>query len=155
MRLIPVPVSLLDNFWPLCEPLLEPAIAVSHGMFDAARVYYGIKDGSYLLFVKGEKRVEMALVAEITQGSRARSFTVLFVGGEAGTPEDIHQMVEEVRTFAVLSNCTQVSMVGRPGWKRYFPDADHQLFIIEDIKGIPEPERTRETYTSPFTDDRV
>lgn len=108
-----------EAVWPLVEPLLAPAIAMSGGRIDAESVQAWLKDSRYLLWVahQDDMQIKAAFVTREAHYPCKRVLTIDICGGtqlKGWLPE-----ADKVfRSHSRATGLDGVELVGRHDWAR-------------------------------------
>lgn len=115
-----VSAAMLEDAWPAVWPLLQKV----YGRTLAARyyneydIYSAIADRDMQLWVCViDGQIKAALVTQIVVYPRAKTFDIVFVGGEE-VDTWVEQAWEELKLFGQSHNCQFIRGFGRAGWQR-------------------------------------
>src|SRR5215831_9032778 len=98
--------------WRRCRPWIEAALEYCHGTHTIEDVEIGILQHHYQ-FWPGERS---AMVTQILVYPRQRFAHIFLAGGDM---DELRSMVKRLlRPYALLTNCSRVTLAGRRGWER-------------------------------------
>lgn len=105
--------------WVTVAPMIEAAIEYSHGELDLSDIQKRLMDEEMLLLAvsKGKDIVAALTVEKRIFASGKIVMNITTAGGE-----DLHLWMEKVNSvidnLALEHKCTEIYIVGRPGWMR-------------------------------------
>lgn len=98
------------------KPLIKKALEYGHGEYDWADVVREVLLQNWLLWLGKDSCV----VTQFVEFPRKKSLHILLGAGEL---EEIKRMVDgSITPFAKVNGCTDMTLVGRKGWKKVFND---------------------------------
>jgi len=106
-----VPPHWHDNIWRLRE-----ACRRSGGTHDAADVLRQLNTDNCTLW---QATADGFFIGEVVSYPRKRVFRCWLAGGARA---DVLAMGEHYKPFARAAGCSEIELIGRPGWERVFPD---------------------------------
>jgi hypothetical protein len=121
-QILPIPLDMLDDYWPHVWPHLAKGVEVSGRtraelaadiLHDRARVWFAATDGG--------RRVSAAWLTEVLSDDGRRVLNVYGMGGER--PADwVQEFADEMERYARAEGCAAARYAGREGWARYRPE---------------------------------
>jgi len=114
------------NEWERCGPWLQAALDHGDNCFALEDVLEAIETGK-AQFWPGNK---CALVTEIKQYPRKKICNVWLAGGSL---EEIKFLVTYIRLFAKNSGCDAITLQGRPGWNKIYPQRLKSVTLMEEV----------------------
>ena len=107
----------VPQVWPVCFPMLKPAIERSSGRFTEATVFKDCLAGNYALWLLVEDGPIGALVTQvITWPTGLREAHFVLAGGE--NHRAWMGVMPTLETWAKQGGCGIINAAGRPGWER-------------------------------------
>lgn len=138
MRIHP---ELVPEAWPMAEPLLAEAIAMSRGCFEPEDILLLCHTGNAQLWLAGEGGEPLAAyVTEVYQYPRKRVIRALFAGGKKGTMNKwLEPMVKAIEHWAITHwGCAGIEAIGRKGWTRVLDGEQVGVYLCRDFPAITE-----------------
>ena len=111
---VKVQVKDVDLVWPVVRPMLQRAIDLNDGDFDADYVYGRLMQDTMQLFVGyNTDDIIYASVTEIIPYQHNKALRIILMGGK-----QIDSWVDTkiFENFGKLENCNRIEIVGRKGW---------------------------------------
>lgn len=122
LHVAPLDASVIGHFWAAAEPLISAALIYARGRWTLDSVKADLDSGDKRLWLVFRGRdVVAACVTANTDFPAARVCTILACGG---TDADtwVAQVLQGIEAAAISEGCTQVEIIGRPGWHRKCPN---------------------------------
>jgi len=112
-----VSLEQLNEVWPEVEPHLQRALDYDGNRMDLPDVYWAVRLESMQLFVavRGQD-IHAAAVTEILKYPNAKVLRCVYAGG-TDVLEALH-FSDTLEEGARLRGCSQLEIIGRPGWER-------------------------------------
>lgn len=119
MKVIGITPVQVPQVWSYVAPLLERAIERSDGTItlDGLRSMCETRDGQLWVILGESEGCEAAAVTAIHNSDAVRYLLIVALGG-SGMREWISALDETLVSFAKAHGCSQVRLIGRPGWAR-------------------------------------
>lgn len=115
-----VSAAMLEDAWPAVWPLIEKALdkTWASNYYNEYDVYQAILDRDMQLWVcVVDNTVTAALVTQVLEYPRVKTFDILFVGGD-NVDKWLNEAWEELKLFGKSHNCKYMRGFGRAGWQR-------------------------------------
>ncbi len=111
----PVPVELVDTYWPYVAPLLEPAVHYrSISEWNLGDLWRHCRKGDVFLFIDDLEAPKNCLTLEFMQNPTGQHALIRFLGGQGGE-FDWPDGVQQVKEIARMNGCDRVLARVRPG----------------------------------------
>ena len=125
ITVLPVPAQSVARRWQQVAPMLDAALPYAQGRFTLQGIYDDLEDGSKDLwaFYRGAEIIG-AVVTVYTDFPALKLCTVLLCGGN-DIDEWKDQGLDAIERAALRDGCSQIEIVGRPGWRRKCASYDH------------------------------
>ncbi len=108
---------LINEYWPLVLPLLEPAITLGRRA-KAPDVRQWLLRGEYQLWISGSvQEIKAAAVTAVTVYPGSKWLTIVLAGG-SDMPHWLEEGLDSLERFALGAGCDGVEIVGREEWSR-------------------------------------
>ena len=119
MKVIGITPVQVPMVWPNVAPLLEKAIDRGDGTMtlDGLRSMCETRDGQ-LWVILGDTQESCAAAVTAIQNSDALRYLLILALGGMDMYAWIHALDETLSRFAKAHGCSQVRLIGRPGWAR-------------------------------------
>ena len=129
----------LDEFWPICKPMLETAFRFRIHADTADDYYEPLKNSEYQLWVAvSEDRVLGAVITSIIEGSNAKICNIHSLGGD-DLPEWVDEMNDTLTGFANENKCAAIEAITRRGFARFVPNwVEDGVCFVKDLRGSHE-----------------
>ena len=114
------------NEWERCSAWIQAALDHAGNLFSLEDVLEAIQTGK-AQFWPGK---ESAMVTEIKQYPRKKILNIWLAGGKL---EDLMLMETYVREYAKRYQCDAMTIQGRPGWQKVFPQRLKSVTLIEEV----------------------
>lgn len=114
------------NEWERCSPWIQAALDHGGNLFDLEDVWQSIIKG-LAQFWPGSSS---AMVTEIKQFPKKRILNIWLAGGDL---EDLKRMEFYVREYAKKTQCDAITIQGRPGWQKVFPQRLKTVTLMEEV----------------------
>lgn len=98
-----------------CRPWIEAALEYANGTATIEDIEERIADGRLQLW-PAEKG---CVLTEFVEFPQKTVLNIAFAGGEMGQLKD---MMDSIAAFAKINGASAVTITGRPGWARVWPD---------------------------------
>lgn len=123
----------IEKLSPIYLPLLKRIEKLCAGRWSIDRCYADILSGDLIvwLVIDGDKTIA-AFTVRVCQSS-VKYLVLEDVGGER-VCEWAHLVVEKTEQFARAIGCSQITMSGRLGWKKYFKKHGFKPYRIDAVK---------------------
>jgi hypothetical protein len=111
---VKVQVKDIDLVWHVVQPMLQPAIDLNEGDFDADHVYENLHKETMQLFLGyNTEDIIYAAITEICPYQHNRALRIVLMGGT-----NINSWVDTdiFENFGKLQGCNRIEIVGRKGW---------------------------------------
>lgn len=112
--------------WQRCAPWIQAALDHAGNLFALEDIWKELSLGR-AQFWPGN---ECALVTEIKQYPRKRVLNVWLAGGKL---EELMVMSNYIREYAKRCQCDAMTIQGRPGWQKMFPQRLKTVTLIEEV----------------------
>lgn len=109
--------------WPKVEAFIDSAIAREGWKYTTGDILQQIGEGQLGLYIVTDDEtgeILAAIACEVQEYPRRNVFNIAFCGGR-----DLYRwagLLGQLEADAVRFGCDTVSITGRPGWGRVFPD---------------------------------
>lgn len=125
IHIAPLDSSVVGHFWPAAAPLIAAALSWSRDRWTLDSIKADLDSGDKRLWVvfRGKEMIS-AYVTVNTDFPEARVCTILACGG-TDAASWVEQVLTGVESAAIAEGCTQVEIIGRPGWRRLCAGYDH------------------------------
>lgn len=117
-EILPVPLDMLDDYWPHVWPHLAKGVEVS-GRTRAQLAEDMLRDRARVWFASTSppRRIRAAWFTEIVQVDGLRTLSMFGIGGEAPT-EWVGDAFARMEAYAIDEECSAALFTGRKGWSR-------------------------------------
>lgn len=134
MQLLRVEPETLPTAWPICAPMLEPALEYAGWEYALQDVYTLIEQNKAQLWVVVEdRRVQLSFVTQVLTFPRKRVCRLWLLGG-SGLIQAL-SLFEELQQWAGSNGISSFDMVARPGMQRMLRQAGFKWNAV--IMSIP------------------
>ena len=132
MSIVRVMPENIQRCWPAVAPLLELALDAcpTHSIEDVRKSL--LSCGSHL-WVNWEGQINFAMVTEFVAYPKGLMCRMWLAGMALGTAVDWDEWRDVITEFARRNGCRWFGLLGRPGWKRRYPDATAMTLMWEEI----------------------
>ena len=131
MKLVRIPIDLVDKVWNLVQPDITESLMSSGNHTDPKFVYDTLKADKYQLWViwnhdaKGVKeQYKGVVVTEVIQRKLKRACHIFIMTGK-GRHQWQH-LIKVIEDFATQANCDQMELFARPGWQKVLQNYNYK-----------------------------
>ena len=114
------------NEWERCSAWIQAALDHAGNLFSLEDVLEAIQTGK-AQFWPGK---DCALVTEVRQYPLKKICNVWLAGGDL---EEIKHIVTYIRMFAKQADCDAITLQGRPGWQKIYPQRLKSVTLMEEV----------------------
>lgn len=111
--------KMIPLMWPILEPHISSAVEHSNGELTVGKLYDEIMSGILTLFTICE-RGELLSVVTFERRKFDSGKEALFIVTAGGKDHEkwVEDIIAEANQVAKNSNCTDIYIIGRAGWKK-------------------------------------
>ncbi len=134
VEIVPLDSSVTEAFWPKAGPMIEKALPYAKNRWTLESIRTDLQTGSKWLWIAFQGREAIAcFVTCFSSFPAAEVCTILICGGK-DVDSWVAMVLKNIENAARENGCSQVEIIGRPGWHRKCPDYDLAgLWLVKEL----------------------